>query len=303
MRHRQGLSMIEVIVVLGIVGLLVSLLAPAVQVARESARRITCASHLHELGVAVHNRHQAKGAIETYQPLRELLPYMEQMPVYAALQQPILPNDLQTPATIRCPSDHSVANRGFSYCVSDGRRGDGVRTSSPATRRRFEDLTDGLSQTSLFSERLFPGGYVYRGQAMRPVALRDPVRFNWYTDRRLAQGTSMERFADYCGDRQNLIDVESPIFNYGVRELPGMEEPYNHLLTPNVPGCVNSSPPSQSGRPVLSMRWATPPSSLHPGGVNVLMCDGAVRFVSASVDRQVWWANGTRSQMDLVVPD
>src|SRR5262245_24478729 len=85
-----GFTLVELLVVIGIIGLLVALLLPAIQAAREAARRSQCSNHLRQLGVAVHNYESSNKRFppitvlplgQTYQPWSahaRLLPYLEE---------------------------------------------------------------------------------------------------------------------------------------------------------------------------------------------------------------------------------
>ena len=80
---------------------------------------------------------------------------------------------------------------------------------------------------------------------------------------------------------------------------------YNHVNTPNGMNCHNPSDPgtNSSTRYYVGMAGAAPPSSNHPGGVNVALADGSVRFVKDSVNLQTWWALGTRNAGEVISAD
>jgi prepilin-type N-terminal cleavage/methylation domain-containing protein/prepilin-type processing-associated H-X9-DG protein len=99
--RNRGFTLVELLVVIAIIGILVALLLPAIQAAREAARRTSCTNNLHQIGVALHNYHSARqvfpygandGDCESMTPFREvmawrvlILPYMEQQPLYDQL--------------------------------------------------------------------------------------------------------------------------------------------------------------------------------------------------------------------------
>src|SRR5262245_35182898 len=98
--YRRGFTLVELLVVIAIIGVLVALLLPAVQQAREAARRMTCTNNLKQIGIALHNHHDVKltfppGALNTGHngtPVYttwtiEILPFMEQQALYNQYDQ------------------------------------------------------------------------------------------------------------------------------------------------------------------------------------------------------------------------
>jgi len=128
-KHRVGFTLVELLVVIAIIGILVALLLPAVQAAREAARRTQCTNNLKQLGLALHNYHDTYksfpargvfGAANTGPPMRAyhhtwieaILPFIEQQPLYDSVNhnapvwgQPIV--GTAVPA-ILCPSDSTA---------------------------------------------------------------------------------------------------------------------------------------------------------------------------------------------------
>ncbi|RUL85289.1 DUF1559 domain-containing protein [Tautonia sociabilis] len=189
MTARRGFTLIELLVVIAILGVLVALLLPAVQKAREAARRISCTNNLKQVALALHSYHDASGALPmgySHVPgyrtggfgwAAAILPQMEQGPLFDAINFDLAAWTVEnatacvTPiSSYLCPSDETsqqgqLDREGLrfamaSYVASFGpgdmdfgdpedRRGLFSRNS----RIRFADITDGLSQTLAVGER------------------------------------------------------------------------------------------------------------------------------------------------------
>jgi prepilin-type N-terminal cleavage/methylation domain-containing protein/prepilin-type processing-associated H-X9-DG protein len=116
--RNQGFTLVELLVVIAIIGILVALLLPAIQAAREAARRASCVNNLHQIGVALHNYHAARkvfpygandGDCETKTPQREvlawrtlILPYMENQPLSDQLAKLVISSNDATSGLTPC---------------------------------------------------------------------------------------------------------------------------------------------------------------------------------------------------------
>lgn len=178
--QRKAFTLVELLVVIAIIGVLVALLLPAVQAARESARRIQCANNLKQIGLAIHNFHDSKGYIpyqepgtNMFSPFTSMLPYLEQESMsrrYDPTKAPTDPVNLPISSiplkSYLCPSmrppgsagsstaySSYVASVGSSYnwdLLSTGK----VNGFFAVTERIYlRDITDGLSNTIAAGEQ------------------------------------------------------------------------------------------------------------------------------------------------------
>jgi len=175
---RRGFTLVELLVVIAIIGVLVALLLPAVQAARESARRTQCINHLKQFALATHNYHDtylalptggdngpgaanccnaADASIERYNWTFHVLPFMEQTPVYQLWPNKIGQLNKTIVGLTYCPSRRSKKlYQGFAKCDYAGSRGtanNGVFVQTTTGWIGLRNVTDGTSNTLMFGEK------------------------------------------------------------------------------------------------------------------------------------------------------
>lgn len=322
-RPHAGFTIIELLVVISVIGLLVALLLPAIQQAREASRRLKCVNNLKQIGLALHNYHDAhrvlpfgvgwddhptSGHVGTLNDRRYschslLLPYLDQKVVYEQINFNIAPfhpyvsaevgptgqlGDNAAAATVSldvflCPSDTDRMRfpwgrnnyRSCNGSTWNGRHEDGMFGQISSVR--FRSVKDGLSQTAMFCERMKGTG--------------DPNAIDLRSDTYNIPNLWTENdFRLTCAvlDSTNPAAYTTRDYDSGQTWLEGNMNwtRYNHLLPPNELSCKNGT------------TWdgvAMSATSLHPGGVNLLLGDGSSRFVSNSINDVVWRALGSIS--------
>jgi prepilin-type processing-associated H-X9-DG protein/prepilin-type N-terminal cleavage/methylation domain-containing protein len=312
---RRAFTVIELLVVIGIIGLLIGLVLPAVQAAREAARRAQCASNLRQIGIAMNTYHSvhrmfpasqlSSGGNWTSNGMSEhsfLLPHLEQQPLFSSINMafanvesadfPIRANHTARSTAVElfvCPSDSSDLGRN-SYRFNRGRFGI-VPWDSPydgpfSFRAQPSDrtVTDGLTNTAFVSERLT--GSFSPGGAHWPRDVKYPPS-SWSVVMR-----SDAQFIPFCVAEQPdaWLTVSGRYWFYSGFVFCH----YNHNGTPNDP-----RPSCGYGLLRDFGMGLHPPRSFHPGGVNVLFGDGHLRFVSNSVSSVFWIALGTYNAGDI----
>ena len=312
MNRRNAFTLIELLVVIAIIAILIGLLLPAVQKVREAASRMKCQNNLKQLGLAMHNYESANGVFpqgrngypKVVSAPARLLAYVEQ----ANLQSLVDPegtlalggqNDSAAKnrvALLACPSDpqngqvsgsvyfgtNYVANNGIGVTFDASgaitayqkiAEGNGVFAQIPV---RIADITDGTSNTAAFSESLIGNSNPVTGiptnqQTIRLVILEvsggnDPTPTDCDSGNGVWNPRRSEQWIN--GHYGNTL--------------------YNHYYTPNQVGkwdCGNAS----------HNKGLTAARSAHTGGVNLLSCDGSLRFVRDSVNITTWRALATRN--------
>jgi prepilin-type N-terminal cleavage/methylation domain-containing protein len=293
---RDGLTLVEVLVVLFIIGVLVALLLPAVQYAREAARSASCKNNLKQLGLALINYESQNrvypmaAEVNNYGPHFQLLPFLGQQAIYDQFDQKEsaaegLPHRILSGlqiAAFRCPSDEGSESGATSFnypgCASSGPQKfgwDGIFSHPKLPGQPFPagkvvraaDATDGLSNTIAFSEALMGDSEA-------------PTRILWRLNEDLAAPGQLDQFAWECSRvrRRHIAAV------YSLRGtewwMGGMPSSlYTHVLNPNGSSCYSG------GNMQLAAASA---SSLHTKGVNICRADGGIEFVSEQITIDVW---------------
>ncbi len=313
--------------------MLIALLLPAVQAAREASRLASCANNLKQIGLAIHSYHATHnilpfgvgpdddGTVATtgslnarrYSCQTQFLAYFELGtlynsinfmvdPFFPATSGSLAPNGFPGPngtaaATVvsvfLCPTDvdrladslvatYPWGHNNYRACNGStwsGRGGDGMFGQVSVTR--FASITDGLSNTAAFSERIKGTG--------------DPTVLDRLADLYANPGAwTPDTFRQWCA---SLSDAQALTLYHDVDGGQNWLEGnmnwtrYNHMLPPGHPSCKNG------------LTWngvAMTATSQHSAGVNVLMGDGSTRSVKWSVDANVWSALATIAGNEVI---
>jgi prepilin-type N-terminal cleavage/methylation domain-containing protein/prepilin-type processing-associated H-X9-DG protein len=320
--HRFAFTLVELLVVIAIIGVLVALLLPAVQSAREAARRNQCMNNLKQIALAALNYEQANGTFplargrgKSWGQHALILPFIEQANAESQIDYKKVVDDSDVrlyhfPAFL-CPSD--VEDRLNNSADTDGQEnwgrnsyranaGSGVGDvravgSQPEEENNngvfvayraieMREVTDGASNTALFSERVRGDGDDFEVE----------VASDWYRISEAAM-TTKQVYEACSAVNPSTMNRKQSQFSRGGRNWPRgtyVATRYNHIMPPNEKSCARKDGGGQLGAVVNDQGGATTASSFHNGGVNLARADGSVEFASDGVDVLVWQALGSR---------
>ncbi|WP_165073649.1 DUF1559 family PulG-like putative transporter [Paludisphaera rhizosphaerae] len=291
---RSAFTLIELLVVIAIIAVLVALLLPAVQAAREAARRVTCVNNLMQLGLALHNY---EGSYETLPPgvvddgkgpvldqpkgygfnwLTRLTPYMEMKNIYNHFNLNVSVYDATNGTTrsklvqsFLCPSDNTLKWRNAQGIPATNYAGVHHDVEAPIAADnngvlflnsliRYEEVPDGTSQTLFVGEKR-----------------NDGIDLGWASGTR-ASLRNMGTFPN-AASTQQIWTTTGPID-------PGT------FMAQNATGDA-------------AMKFVGGFSSAHPGGCNFLFGDGAVRFIKSSIQHEVYRCLANRADGEMLSAD
>jgi prepilin-type N-terminal cleavage/methylation domain-containing protein len=316
-KARRGFTLLELLVVIAIVAILLGLLVPAVQKARDAANRAACQNNLKQLALAAHSCHDTfkrlppqagtYGAAWHAPLFFHLLPMIDQQNLYNAANEfgIIFPTwDRLAPAgsgvtylrqvlvpVYRCPSDPGLGQDCIDWCNGDSSYvgnfqvfGGPQNTNSNTnwdSKMTLSAITDGTSNTILFAEKYA----ACNGTSAYLPAGTWWMRGVWKVE---SNGVPLQNDS-YPGDRLSPVFGGGMAYGDGTVFLTGpaslfQVQPANFLASPGP--CDNRVP-----------------SSPHTAGMNVSLADGSTRFLAAGISSSTWWAAVTPQSGDLLGPD
>ncbi|WP_406699394.1 DUF1559 domain-containing protein [Singulisphaera sp. Ch08] len=336
-RHR-GFTLIELLVVIAIIGLLIALLLPAVQAAREGARRAQCANQLKQLGLAVHGYCDINIALppaaatgpewsNNFSMKARILPFLEQAALFDSLNMSFFQESPQNATNL-------TTLVSVFLCPSDGNVPCGTYPVSGLAPRQvgYTSYPNNLGTTPTNNGGQFDGPAYFMGAASLPslARLAPIVTLAGITDGtantalwsemvRGKNGTMIEgpnqvyRMAlsppatnlyvpldTYLNACKNATTLAE--FDYKGRiwgtDFAAQGGGYSHIMTPNWKACLFQS----QSLPLEYSTVCVGASSFHPGGVNVGFLDGSVRFIKNSVNPQAWWGIATKAGGEVIDP-
>lgn len=298
-RQEKAFTLVELLIVIAIMGILVALLLPAVQAAREAARRSSCKNNLRQIAVGMHNFESSSGKLPPGYEYSAgpqgnnrgfswgtwLLPYMELSALYDRIDyhKPVFDSENaavreQHIQILLCPTD-DVSPIGFVE-MGDERYAMACYVANFGTPDLDEDQAQTQGDSNPLGPFDGPWGPFYRNSATKLSRITD--------------GLSQTLMV---GERQNgpfrVLGVHGPHFKYettwigAVRDIDNPTDDHGHMVLFQS-GSVPNAPESDD-RDV---------SAPHAGVAQFLMCDGSVHTVSEDIDLEVYRALGTMNQTE-----
>jgi prepilin-type N-terminal cleavage/methylation domain-containing protein len=330
---RRAFTLVELLVVIAIIGVLVALLLPAVQAAREAARRASCLNNLTQLSIAIHNYEMAHGVyppgtIDAAGPIMnvttgyhhnwvvQILPYIEEQNAYNLLDKKLSiyhPTNAAVaanmPRLMACPSAGARGNVPcYAACHHDKEKpidanDNGVFFLNSFVR--YDDITDGSSHTIFIGEKLPDAWDQHWLSGTRSTLRNTGVPIDWLTYPALPRPgmgppppplTEVPKFEDADAIEDSTGQSTSKLSQPIVGTEPA--EATQPPAQPQAPSPAKGAAPTAKilpGHPAFVGGFG----SLHPAGANFALGDGSVRFITRNVPAKILQSLANRSDGKL----
>jgi prepilin-type N-terminal cleavage/methylation domain-containing protein/prepilin-type processing-associated H-X9-DG protein len=329
-KRRSGFTLIELLVVIAIIAVLIALLLPAVQAARAAARRIQCVNNMKQLGISMQNHHDVQGYLpwgaksspaQTWAFL--IMPYVEQTTLYNTANLTKSALDIANTTVVQtklslfiCPADPlGGANWISSNVLATRSKGNYMVNWGNS------DFEQNMPLSTIPNDSLAPANL---GAFATVTSIRGPFRVNNTTTaitpfgiRDIIDGTSNTMMASEIriapdavppGKSSVASDSRGDVWSEGTKcgyTFMAATTPNSHIPDQlDGTGCVN---PSNVNLPCIqasgNTREFNAARSYHTGGVNVLFCDGSVKFIKDSVNLVTWRSLSTKDGGEVVSGD
>ncbi|MGE3818758.1 MAG: DUF1559 domain-containing protein [Isosphaeraceae bacterium] len=326
-RDRRAFTLIELLVVIAIIAVLIALLLPAVQSAREAARRSQCVNNLKQLGLGIANYHDVNLALPPTSDYNNfpdmamkprLLPFMEQTAALNAVNYSLSMRDVSnwTISVIKlsvfvCPSDpnqpaanstlngvtavggsHSYPNNlGTFYRRAGGRLDGPAHQMSVPNGSRGGLVTIASITDGTTNTAMFSEWVRGTGTSASPDGK------HWVYRASIPENNTLSLAQISAACQSATTRAEARKGNLWLDHNTPRGGGYSHVNTPNKKGCWFADASASKFHTLVGA------SSFHPGGVNVSFLDGSVRFVKDTVSPTVWWAIATYNGGEIVSAD
>ncbi|MBN69540.1 DUF1559 domain-containing protein [Gimesia chilikensis] len=311
MQNRKAFTLIELLVVIAIIAILIALLLPAVQQAREAARRSQCKNNMKQIGLSLHNYHEAHsvlppGSVVYYNGSKynghgwtwhaSILPYLDQAPMYDQIQGPSSSglgaesggvNDAKQQlcgqarlSVFWCPSQPDVTKgaqkNGYAPSNYNGNMGTLIGSSGDNCYSGNVDTPQEMAATGgcMGADGIF---YISSSVAFRDIT--DGLSNTIMVSEVIDSGGDADMLGGGGSDRKHC-------FSNGADSNPPTE------MTEYLIAAENNDPINSYGEEAAG--------SYHTGGAHFVLCDGSVRFLSENISMTLYRALSTRAKRETL---
>ncbi|MCA9113507.1 MAG: DUF1559 domain-containing protein [Planctomycetaceae bacterium] len=330
-RRQRGFTLIELLVVIAIIAILIALLLPAVQQAREAARRSQCKNNLKQIGLALHNylstynvfplamASDPTGATNggQWSAQARILPYIDQGAMYNNVNFSVNYAKGVSPARDRvpvflCPSEPNdkvrldggleiyPINYGFNggtweyWNETNGKKGDGAFCVNSSFRPR--DFVDGMTNTLAFGEVKTFTPYIRDGANPSAAGTAVPTSILSYSDGSLKTGGGIG--ANSSSGHTEWVDGRIHQTGFTTTFTPNKITPITDGSTTEPDGDFNSC--REANGCTTPTYAAVTTRSWHEGVVHVLLMDGSTRSASENISLTIWRNLGARADNQVL---